>query len=117
MLILIVGVAQTKAFVLNLTPSTASQRKKRRIAAYPLLTTQGFHSRRLGIATEPAMLAGNRRGFHAVGSHRMAFSGGVGPGGISGARLRGAARRPARSPLPSSASQSETTRRSCSHGV
>jgi len=69
MLILIMGIAHAKAFVLDLTTPAASQRHKRRIAPYPLLTTRGFHSRRLGIATEPAMLAGNRRGFHAVVSH------------------------------------------------
>jgi hypothetical protein len=76
MLILIMGVAQTKAFVLDLTPPAASKRHKRRIATDPLLTTWGFHQRRRGIAPEPAMLAGNRLGFHAIVSHRMAFSGG-----------------------------------------
>jgi hypothetical protein len=75
MFILIVGVAHTKAFMLDLTTSAASKRHKGRLATYPLLTTRGFHQRRLGIATEPAMLAGNRLGFHAVGSHRMAFFG------------------------------------------
>ncbi len=78
MLILIMGIAHTKALVLDLTPSAASKRNERRIATYPLLTTGGFHQRCLGIATEPAMLAGNRRGFHTVASHRMAFFGGVG---------------------------------------
>jgi hypothetical protein len=37
------GIAQAKAFVLDLTPPAASQRQKRRIATYPLLTTRGFH--------------------------------------------------------------------------
>jgi hypothetical protein len=69
MLILIMGIAQAQAFVFDLTPPAASKRHKRRIATYPLLTTRGFHSRRLGIATEPAMLAGHRLGFHAVVSH------------------------------------------------
>jgi hypothetical protein len=78
MFILIVGVAHTKAFMLDLTTSAASKRHKGRLATYPLLTTRGFHQRRLGIATEPAMLAGNRRGFHAIVGHRMAFWGGVG---------------------------------------
>ena len=78
MLILIMGVAQTKAFVLDLTTSAASKRHKGGIATYPLLTTWGFHQGRLGITTEPAMLAGNRRGFHAIVGHRMAFLGGVG---------------------------------------
>jgi hypothetical protein len=72
MLILMMRVAQSKALVLDLTTPAASKRHKRRIATYPLLTTRGFHQRRLGIATEPAMLAGNRLGFHAVVSHRMA---------------------------------------------
>ena len=77
MLIFIMGVAQTKALVLDLTPPAASKRHKRRIATYPLLTTWGLHQWRLGIATEPAMLAGNRLGFHAIVRHRMAFSGGA----------------------------------------
>jgi hypothetical protein len=93
MLILIMGIAQAKAFVLDLTPPAASKRHKRRIATYPLLTTRGFHSRRLGIATEPAMLAGNRLGFHTVVRHRMAFFGGVGGFVMPRARLRGASRR------------------------
>ena len=78
MVILIMGIAHAKAFVLDLTPPAASKRHKRRIATYPLLTTRGFHSRRRGIATEPAMLAGNRLGFHAVVCHRIASCGGVG---------------------------------------
>src|SRR4030081_2602365 len=77
MFILIVGVAHTKAFMLDLTTSAASKRHKGRLATYPLLTTWGFHQWRLGIATEPAMLAGNRLGFHAIVRHRMAFSGGA----------------------------------------
>ena len=92
MLVLIVRVTQTKAFVLDLTPPAASQRHKRRIATYPLLTTRGLHSRRLGIATEPAMRAGNRLGFHAVVRHGVAFSGGVGGFSIPRARFRGASR-------------------------
>ena len=78
MLILIMGITQTKAFVLDLTTPAASKRQKRRIATYPLLTTRGFHQRRRGIATEPAMLAGNRLGFHAIVSHGVTSSGGVG---------------------------------------
>jgi hypothetical protein len=75
MVIRIMGVAQTKAFVLDLTPPAASKRHKGRIATYPLLTTRGFHQRRRGIATETTMLAGNRLGFHTVVCHRMAFGG------------------------------------------
>jgi len=52
MLILIVGIAQAKAFMLHLTVPAAPKRYKGRIATYPLLTTRRFHSRRLGIATE-----------------------------------------------------------------
>jgi hypothetical protein len=40
MFILIVGVAHTQAFVLDLTTSTASKRQKGRIATNPLLTTR-----------------------------------------------------------------------------
>ena len=76
--ILIVGIAQTKAFVLDLATPAASKRHKGRIATNPLLTTRRFHQRRLGIATEAAMLAGNRLGFHAVVSHRIALSAGGG---------------------------------------
>ena len=43
MLILIMGIAHTKALVLDLTPPAASKRHKGRIATYPLLTTRGFH--------------------------------------------------------------------------
>ncbi len=103
-LILIMGVAHTKAFVLDLTPPAASKRHKCRIATYPLLTKRGFHSRRRGIATEPAMLAGNRLGFHAVVRHRMAFFGGMGGFVIRGARLRGASRRQSFYPRGSSSS-------------
>ena len=54
MVILIMGVAHTKALVLDLTPPAASKRHKRRIATDPLLTTRCLHQRRLGIATESA---------------------------------------------------------------
>ena len=104
-LILIMGVAQTQTFVLDLTPSAASQRKKGRIATYPLLTTRGLHSRRRGIATEPAMLAGNRLGFHTVVRHRMAFFGGVGGFVMPRTCLRGASRRQSLSAIGSSSSQ------------
>ena len=100
--ILIVRVAHTEAFVFDLTIPTASKRNERRIATYPLLTTWGFHQRRLGIATEPAMLAGNRLGFHTVGSHRMAFLGGASGFVIPGAHLRGASRRQSLYPRGSS---------------
>ena len=107
MLILIMGVAQTKAFVLDLTPPAASKRHKRRIATYPLLTTWGFHQRHRGIATEPAMLAGNRLGCHAIVSHRMAFSGGAVVSYRT--RLRGASHSPSLYPMRSSSSQPQTT--------
>jgi hypothetical protein len=69
MLILIVGIAHAEAFVLHVTSTAASQRHKGRITTYPLLTTRRFHSRRLRIATEATMLAGNRLRFHTVVSH------------------------------------------------
>ena len=103
MLILIMGIAHAQAFVLDLTTSAASQRQKGGIATYPLLTTWGFHQGRLGITTEPAMLAGNRLGFHTVVSHRMAFFGGVSGFVMPRARLRGASRR--QSFYPSSLSE------------
>src|SRR5439155_19932518 len=74
MLILIVGIAHTKAFVLDLATPAASKRHKGRIATDPLLTTPRFHQRRRGIATEATMLAGNRRGFHAAVSHGVPLS-------------------------------------------
>ena len=74
MLILIMGVAQTEALVLDLTPPAASKRHKRRIATDPLLTTWGFHQWRLGIATEPAMLASNGLGFHPIVRHSVSWS-------------------------------------------
>src|SRR5215475_16168463 len=46
MLILIVGIAQTEAFVLHLAPSTPSQRKKRCITTNPLVITRRFDQRR-----------------------------------------------------------------------
>src|SRR5262249_10805539 len=75
MFILIMGVAQTKALVLDLTTPAASKRQKGRIATDPLLTTWRPHQRRRGIATETTMLAGNRLGFHPVVRHGVAFSG------------------------------------------
>ena len=60
--------------MLDLTPPTASKRHKRCIATYPLLTTRGLHQRRLGIATEPAMLAGNGLGVHAIVRHHVSLS-------------------------------------------
>jgi hypothetical protein len=78
MLILIVGVAQTKALVLDLTPPATSKREKGRIATDPLLTARGFHQWRRGITTEATMLAGNRLGFHAVVCHGGTFCEGVG---------------------------------------
>ena len=73
MFILIVGVAHTQAFVLDLTTSTASKRQKGRIATNPLLTTRRLHQCCRGIATEATMLAGNRLRFHAVRRHDVSF--------------------------------------------
>ena len=77
MLIFIMGVAHTKALVLDLTPPAASKRQKRRIATYPLLTTQRFDQRCLGITTKPTMLAGNRFGFHPIVRHGVPLFGAV----------------------------------------
>jgi hypothetical protein len=101
MLILIMGIAHTKALVLDLTPSAASKRQKDRIATYPLLATWGFHQRRRWIATETTMLAGNRLGFHAVIRHRMASSG-WGAVVMPRARFRGASHRQSLYPIGSS---------------
>ena len=91
MFILIVGVAHTKAFMLDLTTSAASKRHKGRLATYPLLTTRGFHQRRLGIATEPAMLAGNGLGFHPIVRHPSPpLSRGVGMMAVHRTRFAGA---------------------------
>ena len=76
--ILIVGIAQAKALMLDLAAPAASKRHKGRIAAYPLLTTRRFDQRRLGISTKPTMLAGNRLGFHAVVSHAFPLGSGGG---------------------------------------
>ena len=111
------GIAQTQALVLDLTPPAASQRHKRRIAPYPLLTTRGLHARRLGIAPEPAMLASHRLGFHAVVCHRMACSGSVGAVVRSGARWRGASRSGSLSPRGASSSPSQTPRLASGHTV
>jgi len=86
MLILIVGIAQAEAFVLHLAPPAASKRQKRRITTNPLLTTGRFDQRRLGIATEATMLAGNRFGFHSVVRHGRSLVVGMGLAGLPLAR-------------------------------
>ena len=116
MLILRVGVAQTQTFVLDLTPSAASQRKKGRIATYPLLTTWRLHSRRRGIATESTMRAGHGFGCQAVGSHGVACSGGVGGFVMPRTCLRGASRRPSLSAIGASSSQPSPTPMATGHG-
>lgn len=77
MLILIVGIAHAKAFVLDLAIPAASKRHIGRIATYPLLTTWRFDQRRLGIATKTTMLTGNRLGFHTVVCHGVPCLGGA----------------------------------------
>lgn len=74
MLILIVGRAQTKPLMLDLTSPAASKRYKGRIATDPLLTTRRFDERRLGIATKTTMFAGNRLRFHAIVCHHLSLS-------------------------------------------
>jgi len=116
MLIFIVGVAHTKALVLDLTAPAASKRQKRRIATDPLLTTRRFHQRCRGIATETTMLASNRLGFHTVVSHRVTFWGGVGAAVMPHARCIGATRCLSLYPMGSSSSQPQTPPRACSPG-
>src|SRR5688572_4372202 len=67
--ILIVGITQAKALMLDLASPAASKRQKGRIATDPLLTTRCFEQWCLGIPAKPTMLAGNRLGFHSVVSH------------------------------------------------
>jgi hypothetical protein len=86
MLILIVGIAQTEAFVLHLALPTSSKRKERRITTNPLITTRRFDQRRLGIATEATMLTNNRFGFHAVVCHGLSWFVGMGFSGHERAR-------------------------------
>src|SRR5713101_6684955 len=64
-----VGIAQTKAFMLNLAAPATSKRHKRGIAAYPLLATRRLHSRCRWIATKAAMFTGNGLGFHPIVRH------------------------------------------------
>jgi hypothetical protein len=80
--ILIVGITQAKALMLDLASSPASKRYKGGIATYPLLTTRRCDQRRFGIAAKPTMLAGNRRGFHPVVRHALPL--------LDGGRMRSA---------------------------
>ena len=84
MLILIVGIAQAKAFMLHLASPATAKRQIGRIATYPLLATRRFDQRSLGIATKPAMLTGNRLRFHAVIGHRFPFFGDASPSVLIG---------------------------------
>ena len=77
MLILIVGIAQAKAFVLDLTIAATLKRQISRIATDPLLTTRCFDQRRLGIAAKSTMLTGNRFGFRTVVCHGVPSLGGL----------------------------------------
>ena len=89
-----VGIAQCKAFVLLLATAATLHRHKRRIAAYPLLTTGRLHSRRRGIATKPTMLPGHGLRFHPIVRHHVPFSRVVASmGGAHHARCAGASRR------------------------
>src|SRR4029453_13377017 len=63
------------------------------------------------------MLAGNRLGFHAVISHRMTSSGGVGAVVMPHARFRGASHRQSLYPIGSSfLLHPKTPPRACGHG-
>ncbi len=86
MRILIVGIAQTEAFVLPLAPPTSSKRKERRITTHPLITTRRCDQRRLDIATEATMLTSNRFGFHSIVCHGLSLCVGMGFSGRERAR-------------------------------
>jgi len=73
MLILIMGIAQTKALVLDLTRPPPRNDTNARIATDPL-GQHGFSLTAPCIATEPAMLAGNGLGFHAMVRHHLSLS-------------------------------------------
>src|SRR5713101_5776708 len=67
--ITLVGRAHRQAFVLVLATAATSHRHKRRIAAYPLLTTGRLHSWRRGIATKLTLRTGTGLRFHPIGRH------------------------------------------------
>ena len=71
MLVLVVGIAQAKAFMLHLASPATAKRQIGRIATYPLLATRCFDQCGPSIATKAAMLTGNQLGFHAVVGHRL----------------------------------------------
>ena len=107
----VVGIAQTKAFVLNLTAPAPSKRQKGRIAAYPLLATRRLHQRRRWIATKAAMFTGNGLGFHPIVSHPVPLSDGVHMAAARRARFAGASRRCSLYPLGPCSSSRVITRR------
>lgn len=78
--ILIVGITQAKALMLDLASPPASKRYKDGIATDPLLTTRRFDQRRCSIAAKPTMLAGNRLGIHPVVRHALPL--------LAGGRMR-----------------------------
>jgi hypothetical protein len=82
MLILIVGIAQAKAFMLHLTSPATAKRHKGRIATYPLITTRRFDQRGPGIATKPAMLTGNLFRFHPIVGHWFPLLGAGAPSAL-----------------------------------
>ncbi len=84
MLLLIVGIAQAKAFMLHLTSPATAKRQIGRIATYPLLATRRFDQRGPGIATKPAMLTGHRLRFHPVVGHRFPLFGDGAPSVLIG---------------------------------
>lgn len=84
------GVAQTKALVLDLTAPAASKRHKGRIAADPLLATWRLHQRRRGIAIKATMFTGNGLGFHPIVRHHGSLSRGVHTAVAHRARFTGA---------------------------
>jgi hypothetical protein len=75
MLVLIVGIAQAKAFMLHLASAATAKRQIGRIATYPLLATRCFDECGPSIATKAAMLTDHRLGFHAVVGHWLPLLG------------------------------------------
>jgi hypothetical protein len=72
-----VGIARTKAFVLNRATPAPSTRHRRRIAAYPLRAPWRLHYRPRGIAPQATMFTSHGLGFPPIGSHHLPLSRGV----------------------------------------
>jgi len=71
MALIVVEMTGAIVFMLKLAIPTPPKGHEGRIATNPLLTTTRFDQWHLLTATEPAMLASNRFGFHTVVSQRL----------------------------------------------